>query len=89
MEFRKKLLRTLAAFQPVLEEPGILIAVSEVPNLMETEYRRLRPDQQYDVRSALTILSLMEPRMNMPDPVPHRALFASILHRLEEQEPEK
>jgi hypothetical protein len=36
MEFRKKLLKSLAAFQPVLKEPGILIAGSEVPNLMET-----------------------------------------------------
>jgi hypothetical protein len=26
MEFRRKLLRTLAAFQPVLKEPGILVA---------------------------------------------------------------
>lgn len=232
MEFRKKLLRTLAAFQPVLKEPGILIAGSEVPNLMEKEaastlvvsedvdiavpvsrleavrerlryvrgfqpserepsvwlpqerdaievnfigmdargetyvhedpelplmvfgqlallrpgktlnlegltvplphpaglilekllsdrggekgdrdllvalalllvsgredgeelgmeYRRLRPDQRYSVRSALTVLSLMEPRMHMPDPVPHRALIASILRKLEEQEPEE
>ena len=35
MDFRAKLLRTLRAVEPVLQEPGILVAGSEVPNLLE------------------------------------------------------
>lgn len=35
MTFRDKLLRTLRALQPILEEPGVLIVGSEVPNLLE------------------------------------------------------
>ncbi len=67
----------------------LLVSGREDHEELETEYRRLRPDQQYGVRSALTILSLMEPRKHMPDPVPHRALIVSILRGLEGQEPEK
>jgi hypothetical protein len=35
VEFRRRLLRTLGAVQPVLEEPGVLVVGSEVPNLIE------------------------------------------------------
>lgn len=35
MDFRAKLLRTLRAVEPVLREPGVLVAGSEVPNLLE------------------------------------------------------
>lgn len=37
MSFRTKLLNTLRAIEPVLSEPGILVAGSEVPNLLEPE----------------------------------------------------
>lgn len=33
--FRAKLLETLRAFEPVISEPGVLVAGSEVPNLLE------------------------------------------------------
>jgi len=39
MDFRTRLLRTLRAVAPVLREPGILIAGSEVPNLLEPDAR--------------------------------------------------
>jgi hypothetical protein len=35
MEFRERLLRTLRAVEPVLGVPGVLVAGSEVPNLLE------------------------------------------------------
>lgn len=35
MEFRSRLLATLRAIQPVLEEPGVLVLGSEVPNLLQ------------------------------------------------------
>jgi hypothetical protein len=35
VSFRTKLLETLRAIEPVLSEPGILVAGSEVPNLLE------------------------------------------------------
>jgi hypothetical protein len=35
--FRDKLLATLRRLQPVLEEPGVLIAGSEVPNLLQPD----------------------------------------------------
>jgi hypothetical protein len=39
MDFRFRLLETLRAIRPVLEEPGVLIAGSEVPNLLEAGAR--------------------------------------------------
>ncbi len=39
MDFRTKLLATLGAIQPVLDEPGVLVAGSEVPNLLELDAR--------------------------------------------------
>lgn len=35
MEFRTRLLNTLRALAPVLREPGVMVAGSEVPNLLE------------------------------------------------------
>jgi hypothetical protein len=35
VEFRRRLLRTLEAIRPVLEEAGVLVVGSEVPNLLE------------------------------------------------------
>ena len=37
MTFRDRLLGTLAALRPVLEEPGVLIVGSEVPNLLQPD----------------------------------------------------
>ena len=39
MDFRTRLLRTLRAIAPVLQEPGVLVAGSEVPNLLEPDAR--------------------------------------------------
>jgi hypothetical protein len=49
-------------------------------------YANLRPDFRYAVRSGLTTLSLLEPRPQMPDPIPHRAAVAELLAELEEAE---
>lgn len=37
MTFRDRLLGTLRRLQPVLDEPGVLVVGSEVPNLLQTE----------------------------------------------------
>jgi hypothetical protein len=37
VEFRRRLLGTLAAVQPVLDEAGVLVVGSEVPNLLEPD----------------------------------------------------
>jgi hypothetical protein len=37
VEFRRRLLRTLESIRPVLEEPGVLVVGSEVPNLLEPD----------------------------------------------------
>lgn len=37
MDFRARLLATLRAIQPVLDEPGVLVLGSEVPNLLERD----------------------------------------------------
>jgi len=39
VDFRTSLLQTLRAIQPVLLEEGVLVAGSEVPNLLEPEAR--------------------------------------------------
>ena len=39
MDFRARLLSTLRAVEPILREPGVLVAGSEVPNLLEPDAR--------------------------------------------------
>jgi hypothetical protein len=39
MDFRTRLIKTLKCVGPVLQEPGVLIAGSEVPNLLEADAR--------------------------------------------------
>ena len=62
-----------------------LLLVSEESDLTEVEaqYRDLTPDLRYAVRSGLSTLSLLEPRLHMPDPTRHRLLVADLLSRLE------
>jgi hypothetical protein len=58
-------------------------ATSSDLNELETLYRSLRPELQHAIRSNLTILSLIEPRAEMPDPRPRRAEIAALLRRLD------
>ena len=37
MTFRERLIGTLRQLQPVLEEPGVLVVGSEVPNLLQPD----------------------------------------------------
>jgi hypothetical protein len=37
VQFRERLLGTLRRFQPVLDQPGVLVAGSEVPNLLQSD----------------------------------------------------
>ena len=46
-------------------------------------WARLRPELQHAVRSNLTLLSLMDARAGMPDPLPRRKTVAALLRRLE------
>jgi hypothetical protein len=49
-------------------------------------YPSLSEEARHTVRSNLTILSLMKPHANMPDPVTGRAAVAKLLERLERAE---
>jgi hypothetical protein len=68
-----------------------LLLVSETADLAETEaqYCLLSPEMRYMVRSGLSTLSLLEPRLFMPDPTLHRTLVAELLARLERTEPDR
>jgi hypothetical protein len=52
-----------------------------------SQYRTLEPALRYAVRSNLTVLSMMAPMANMPDPTQQRARVANLLRRLEGMEP--
>jgi hypothetical protein len=63
---------------------GLLIgATPEDLDALEAAYARLRPELRHAVRANLTILSLLDPRIGMPDPRPRRAEVAAVLRRLE------
>ncbi len=49
-------------------------------------YGGLPPEARYAARSGLAALSLLAPRVQMPDPVPHRPLVAELLAELERME---
>lgn len=49
--------------------------------------RDLHPEDRDAVRSGLSALSLLAPRPQMPDPMPHRAFIARVLAALEQREP--
>ena len=68
---------------------GVLVT-SRAADLDELEglYRRLRPELRHAVRSNLTILSLLAPRAEMPDPGPRRGEVAALLWRLTAADPE-
>ena len=63
-----------------------LILVCTPPDLEELEelYRTLSDEERHTVKSALSTLSLIEPREEMPDPTPHRRRIAALLAQLEE-----
>jgi hypothetical protein len=56
---------------------------------LEMQYRGLSAELRYAARSGLSALSLLEPRVQMPDPTPHRAKLARLLERLEKAAPER
>jgi hypothetical protein len=62
-----------------------LLLVTRPADIDELEliYRALPPEQRYTIRSNLSVLSLLEARAEMPDPVPHRATLAELMARLE------
>ena len=64
----------------------LLISGEDDIRELEDEYLRLPQDQRYTVRSGLTVMSLMGPKENMPDPTAQRARAADILKRLESRE---
>lgn len=64
----------------------LLLARPEDLDELATSYRRLSPELRHGARSHLTILSLMAPRPNMPDPEPERRRIADLLRRLEATE---
>lgn len=51
---------------------------------LEALYRSLPGDLRFAARANLTVLGLIAPLPNMPDPSPHRALIARTLARLEQ-----
>lgn len=68
-----------------------VLLVSEPSDLEELEmlYRGLSAELRYAARSGLSALSLLEPRVQMPDPTPHRALLAGLMARLESMEQDR
>ena len=46
--------------------------------------RRLSAESRHEIRSALTVLSLLDGRANMPDPKPVRAQAQALIARLEQ-----
>ena len=64
MSFRLKLLDTLRAIQPILREPGVLIAGSEVPNLMEPDARSsLVVSQDVDIAVPVEVHAAVKARL--------------------------
>jgi hypothetical protein len=53
------------------------------------EYGRLTREARHAVRSNLTVLSLLEPLPQMPDPVPERERITTVLAELESREREE
>jgi hypothetical protein len=51
-------------------------------------YGGLSPEDRYQVRGNLALLSLLAPLPDMPDPRPHRALVAGFLRALEQADQE-
>lgn len=68
-----------------------VLLVSESSDLEELQmlYRGLSPELRYTARSGLSALSLLEPRIQMPDPIPHRALLARLMAQLESMEQDR
>lgn len=64
----------------------ILVANDDDLDELTDLYRTLRPEQRYSVRSNLSLLSLMAPHPDMPDPRPQRARVAELLRRLESRQ---
>jgi hypothetical protein len=60
-----------------------LLLIADAGDLSELEsiYKGLAPDLRYAMRSGLGMLSLLEPRPQMPDPTPHRALIRAWEYR--------
>lgn len=53
---------------------------------LESMYRDLPAEERHATRSGLTVLSLLEPRAQMPDPTPHRARIAPLAALLDRAE---
>jgi hypothetical protein len=65
-----------------------LLLVCGPPDMdeLELQYRGLSAELRFAARSGLGALSLLEPRLQMPDPTPHRSHLARLLARLESTE---
>jgi hypothetical protein len=63
---------------------GLLLVAtpSDEEELVQT-YATLSGELQHAIRANLTVLSLMQPHTNMPDPTLHRARVGRLLRRLE------
>jgi hypothetical protein len=63
----------------------ILSRTADIDEFVD-EYLGCADEERYSVRSGLAALSLIEPRIHMPDPEPYRARIAELLTRLERVE---
>jgi hypothetical protein len=61
----------------------LLVAKPADLDEMDSAYRGLPPDLRRTVQSNLTLLTLVEARLGMPDPGPHRDAVAALRRRLE------
>jgi len=69
---------------------GLLLLCTESDREeLVAQYCKLQAEEQYAVRSGLSMLSLLEPRAHMPDPTSHRGLIAGLMARLERAQPSR
>ncbi len=61
----------------------MLVASGEDFAEIEEQYLSLSSELRHSVRSNLTTLSLLEPRLAMPDPRSHRTIVIALIHQLE------
>ena len=68
-----------------------LLLVCTAADLQEVVevFGTLSDEERHVVRSALSTLSLVEPRPQMPDPTPHRGRIAALAERLEAADPRR
>ena len=62
----------------------VLVCASADLQELADLYRTLTDEERHAVKAAVSTLSLIEPRAEMPDPTPHRERIATLMAQLED-----